>query len=217
MAKLIYKELKLSASPISYFFIASALLTMTPGYPILLGAFFTTLGIFYSFQAMRENNDISYSLLLPISKSDVVKGKFCFTLFIEMCSFILMCILTLVRMAFLSDAPVYTSNALMCANLVFLGFALLIFGLYNYFFVAGFFTTAYYFAGPFVAYCLVSFSVVVIAEALHHIPGLEWISSLGFDNIVLQSVVLAGGASAFVCLTFLSYRKSVRFFEKIDL
>lgn len=49
MRKLLYKEVKLAASPLTFWFILSSLLTLVPGYPILVGTFFLTLGIFYSF------------------------------------------------------------------------------------------------------------------------------------------------------------------------
>ena len=68
MINLLRKEMKLSASVLSYLFIAFGLMFFLPGYPILCGVFFVTLGIFYSFQNSRETNDIIYSILLPIAK-----------------------------------------------------------------------------------------------------------------------------------------------------
>ena len=217
MKKLLLKELKLAASPLSYFFIASAFLTFVPGYPILLGSFFTTLGIFYSFQTMRENNDIHYSLLLPVSKADLVKSKYLFTVLIELCSFALMVIITLLRMLLWKNAAVYTSNALMCANMTFLGFALLIFGLFNLIFVDGFFRTAYYFGKPFITYCVIVLLVITAAETLHHLPGLEALNAFGFSPLLPQLPVLFCGAIAFVLLTFFAVRHSVKRFETIDL
>ena len=217
MTKLFYKELRLAASPLSYFFILAAFLTFVPGYPILLGAFFTTLGIFYSFQSTRENNDIRYTLLLPVAKADVVRSKFAFVVFIEACSFAVMTVITLVRMIILTNATVYVSNALMCANLSFLGFALLIFGLYNFVFVRGFFKTAYYFGKPFIAYIVVSLIVIVFAETLHHLPNMSGINSFGFGDIIPQAVILCVGALLFAVLTLAAVKKSVKTFERIDL
>lgn len=217
MKKLLYKERKLAASPLSYIFIAGALLTFIPGYPILLGAFFTTLGIFYSFQTMRENNDIYYSLLLPVAKADVVKAKFGFTVLIELYSFLIMAIITGIRMTLLKDSAVYTSNALMCANLTFLGFALLIFGVFNFVFVRGFFKTAYYYGKPFLAYVALCLLIILVGETLHHIPGLEGVNSFGFDNVRLQIIPFCMGLVAFAGLTALAGKDSIRRFETIDL
>lgn len=217
MTKLLSKELKLSASILSFFFIAFGFMALIPGYPILLGAFFTCLGIFQSFQSWRDSNDIVYSALLPVSKADVVKSKFSFCIFIEMCSFVIMIVLTLLRMTVLSDSVVYRTNALMNANLVFLGFALLIFALFNLIFIASYFKTAYYFGKPFVVFIIVNFIVVGIAEALHHIPGLENVNSFGFDNIGLQLSFLIAGIAIYLLLTFFAIKISIRRFEKIDL
>ena len=109
--------MKLSASPLSYLFILFGLMFFLPGYPVLCGAFFVTLGIFQGFQYAREANDIVFSSLLPIGKKDVVKGKFLFVCFIEACSLILMLFSALIRMTFLSQSAVYRANALMNANL----------------------------------------------------------------------------------------------------
>ena len=217
MKKLLFKELRLSVATISYCFVAFALLVFLPGYPILLGAFFTALGIFYSFQAMRENQDISYSLLLPVSKADIVKSKFAFSVFLEGCSFLIMAIVTVIRMTALKDSAVYRANALMGANLVFLGYALLVFGLFNYLFIRGFFKTGYYIGKPFVLFCVVAMVVVGIAETLHHVPGLGALNAFGSDHLGVQCAALCLGICLFALLTGAALKQSVRSFERIDL
>ena len=89
MNNLLRKELKLSASPLSYLFIAFGLMTLIPGYPILVGAFFISFGIFQSYQTAREANDILYSALLPISKADVVRSKFALAFSLKCAVFLL--------------------------------------------------------------------------------------------------------------------------------
>lgn len=217
MKNILRKELSLSASILSYLFIAFALMFLLPGYPILCGAFFVTLGIFQSFQSAREANDIVFSALLPIAKRDVVKAKYLFSCVIELLSILLMAAATIIRMTLLKDSPAYRSNALMNANLFALGAALLIFGLFNLIFIGGFFKTAYRFAKPFVAHIIVTFLVIGICEALHHIAGLESINAFGFDHIYLQLGFLALGILAYAVLTLLSCWQACRHFEKIDL
>ncbi|MDO4816124.1 MAG: ABC-2 transporter permease [Bacillota bacterium] len=217
MTKLLKKELKLTASPLSFLFIAFAFMALLPGYPILLGAFFICLGIFQTFQLLRDTNDILFSALLPVAKSDVVKSKYAFCVFIELCGFAVMVILTLVRMTLLKDSAVYRANALMTANLVYLGFALVVFGCFNAVFLRGFFKTAYYYGKPFIWFIVVALIVIGIAEALHHIPGFEAVNSFGFEHIPLQLSALLGGMMLFAALTLLSLKASVNNFEKIDL
>ena len=217
MRTLLKKEFHLSASILSYLFLLAAFMVLLPGYPILCGVFFITLGIFQSFQSAREANDIVYSALLPIAKHDVVKGKYLFCVVIELAGFLLMTALTLVRMTLLSSSAVYRQNALMNANPFFLGMALLIFAMFNWVFIGGFFRTAYHFGKPFVLYIIVCFLLIGLAETLHHIPGLAAVNAFGFDHLPLQLSLLLGGVVLYVLITVFSYRASCARFEKIDL
>ena len=217
MITLLKKEMKLTASPVSYLFILFGLLAFLPGYPILIGTFFLCLGLFQSFQSAREANDMLYTALLPVAKRDMVKGKYMFCIVIELCYIILTTVPVLVRMTVWSDAAVYRSNALMNANLVYLGFVLLMLGLFNLIFVGGFFKTGYQFARPFVAFIIVAFFVVGIGETLFHIPALSALNAFGFTHIGLQVGVCITGAVAFTWLTAVSMCRAIKRFERIDL
>lgn len=215
MIKLLKKEMKLAASPLSYLFIVFGLMAFLPGYPILVSSFLVCFGLFQSFQRAREANDIIYTALLPVAKSDIVKAKYMFCAVIELGYLILTSIPVLVRMTVLSDVSVYRNNALMNANLVYLGFALLILGLFNLLFVGGFFKTAYQFARPFVLFIIAAFFVTGIGETLFHIPALSALNAFGFAHIGLQISVLAAGAAAFALLTTISLRQAVKNFERL--
>ena len=217
MRNIMRKEMKLSASPLCYLFTLFGLMFFLPGYPILCGAFFTTLGLFQGFQYAREANDIVFSALLPISKRDVVKGKYFFVCFIEACSLLLMLAAALVRMTALADSVVYRTNALMNANLFAVGGALLIFGLFNVVFLGGFFQTGYKLGKPFIIYIIVGFLTVGVLEALHHVPGLGAVNAFGFEQFGLQLALLLAGLVLFGVMTLLSYRSACRHFERIDL
>ena len=193
MTKLLRKEFKLSAHILSYIFIAFGLMMFIPGYPILVGVFFSCLGIFQSFQSYRESNDIAYSIQLPVTKKDIVKAKFIFVCIIQLLTFSLILIVTIIRMTILKDIDVYINNPLMTANLVSLGYVLLIFGLFNILFVRGFFKTAYNFCKPFILFIIACFIVIALAEALRFFPGLEALNSSGFENIGVQLLGLMIG------------------------
>ena len=217
MGKILLKEMKLSASILSYVFIVFGLMFLLPGYPVLCGAFFTTLGIYQSFQNTRETNDILFSALLPISKEDVVRGKYLFVCLIELCSALLMTLIAVLRMTVFADSPVYRENALMNANGFALGTAFVLFGLFNAIFVGGFFRTVYRIGKPFIIYIVVHFVVIAVAEALHHFPGLSALNAFGTDAFGLQMGLLILGMSIYVVLTYISFRKSCSRLERIDL
>ena len=217
MRNMLRKEMYLSASILSYLFIIFGLMFLLPGYPVLCSAFFVSLGIFQSFQTAREANDIVFSVLLPAAKKDVVKAKYLFVCLIELSAFVLMAGSVILRMSVFRDSAVYRTNILMNANFFALGMSCVIFGLFNMIFVGGFFRTAYKFARPFVTFIIVCFLIIFAAEALHHVPGLEWLNAFGTDHLAAQLSLLISGILVFAVLTLLSCRKACADFEKIDL
>lgn len=217
MRNIIRKEFKLSAHPLSFWFILFGLMFFIPGYPVLCAVFFVCLGIFQSFQNARETGDILFSALLPAAKQDVVKGKFLFVCIIELCSLLLMFIAVLCRMTVFAHAPVYTGNALMNANGFALGLAFVIFGLFNLVFVGGFFKTAYKFGRPFITFIILAFLTLSAGEAAHHFPGMDALNAFGFEHLLLQSGLLAAGILLYLLFTALACGFSCRSFEKIDL
>lgn len=216
MKNMLIKEFCLAASPLSFIFLSFAFMTFIPGYPILCGGFFVCLGIFQSFQHSRENGDISYSLLLPISKADIVKARYMSVIILEAIALVLMTAVTALRMTVLSEAAVYVQNVMMPANPVFLSFVLMIFLSFNCLFVGGYFRTAYKFGKPFVLFAVVSFILVVLGETLHHIPGLEVLAQLKGEGMWIQYLILILSVLLFIIGSILSCQASQRRFEKLD-
>ncbi len=217
MKNLLMKEFKLATPVITYLFIGFTLMTFIPGYPILCGVFFVCLGIFQGYQINKDSNDILYSVLLPVSKSDVVKAKYLAVVVLQMAAFVLCAIFTLVRMTMFSNTVVYENNVLMAANFVYLAFVLLIFSCFNMIFLGGFFKTAYGIGKPFILFIVANFIIIAAAEALHHIPGLEWMNALDFNFITEQMIILMVTIAIYVVLTMLSCKASCMRFQKIDL
>ena len=215
--KLLSKEIKLAASPLSWLFTAFALMTLIPGYPILVGSFFVCLGLFQSFQSSRENNDILYTVLLPVSKTDAVKAKYRFVVLIQMIAFAISAVITLLRLTLMTKATPYVTNPMMNANQAFLAYMLVIFALFNWLFLCGFFKTAYKFGASFMLFIVVSFIVVIIGEVLHHIPALEFLN--GTDTLCDKRmwIILAAGIVFYVLVTFVSCRVAMKRFERVDM
>ena len=216
MKKLFYKEMKLSANPLTYWFIIFSAMTMIPSYPILVGSFFICLGIFHTYQQIREYDDVTYTVMLPVKKRDIVTAKCLFVLFIELTAFILCTLLTIIRMKILGTAVPYATNQLMNANMAYLGYTMIVFAVFNSIFLAGFFKTTYKIGKPFFIFCVVSFIIIIMGEILHHIPDLESLNNP--SNLSMpQVVIFAIGIVVFMLCTWLSYQKAVKDFEGIDL
>ncbi len=215
MLRLLYKEIVLTSSPLTYFFLLFSLITLIPGYPILVSGFFICLGIFYSFQTGREYSDIFYTALLPVRKADVVHAKYAFTVAIQLLSLLLSSLLVVLRMTVLRDAAPYTANSLMNANPAYLGYLLLIFALFNMIFLPGFFKTAYYIGRPFILFLIAAFFTVGIGETLHHLPSLNGLNDTQFR--IVQIPVFLLGLLIYLVGTPLSCKCAEKRFDRIDL
>ena len=214
--KLLKKDLRLACSPLTPLFLVFACMTLIPRYPILVGAFFICLGVFYSYQSAREGGDILFTVLLPIRKRDVVRSKYLFTAMFQLIGFAVMAILTALRLTVLRDG-VYADNPLLAANFTFLAFALLIFLEFNAIFVGGFFKTAYYYGKPFVAFAVVAFLTVGVAETLPHLPGLAFLGGVEGPELLSQLPLLVVAVTGYFFGTLTACRASERRFEKLDL
>lgn len=217
MKELLRKEMFLTASPLTYLFLLFTTMAWIPGYPILMSGFFICLGIFYSFQFSREYNDTLYSALLPVSKGDVVRAKYAFTAAVQAAALLLSALFTFLFAILLGNNPTYSQNAMMNANLAYLGYELVIFGLFNLIFLPGFFKTGYYVGKPFLFFSIGAIVVVSVGETLHHIPGMEALNLQTGEGLPIQACVFALGLVFYVGSFALSLRRSVKRFEQIDL
>lgn len=218
MREIMIKELRLSASALSYLFIAFGLMFFVPGYPILCGVFFVTLGIFQSFQSAREANDILFSAAAaPSPKRDVVKGKYLFVCFIELCSLLVMGIAVIIRMTLLSGSAVYRSNALMNAESLRPRHGVSHLRALQPFSSAAFLRRRISSAAPSSHISSCPLYASVSARRCIIFPGLEALNAFGTEHLPLQLSLLALGIAAYALITWLSFKGACRNFEKIDL
>ena len=217
MKKLLIKEIRLAASPLSFLFLAFSVMALIPGYPILVGSFFVCFGLFHSFQATRETNDILYSVLLPLSKTDTVKAKFAFTVMIQLIGFLLIGIFTMLRMTVLAKAEPYVNNVMMNANQLYLAFTFLLFLLFNALFICGFFQTGYRIGMPFLWFGISALLLTGLAETLHHLPGLGFLNATDTMGNVGMWLILAAAAVLYVIGTWGSMKYAMKRFQRVDL
>lgn len=216
-SKMFVKEFKLSQLILTPLFLLATLMVFIPNYPLLVGAFMVSLGIFYSFQNTREQQDIIYSVLLPVAKRDIVSAKYQFSCFYQGIAFLLLSVWTVIRMTLLSGVNPYASGTLLPPSPVFLAFSVLIFLWFNVFFLGGFFKTAYALGKPLIFFSIAAFLTVIAAETLPHLPGCEFLQNPKGEKLGLQFAILGAALLLYAGMTFLSWKKSVDRFEKLDL
>lgn len=73
-AKIFSKDLRLAAHPMMYVFALFGVMLIIPNYPYTVVFFYGLLGIFFTFLNGRENKDVYYCAVLPVTKRDQVRA-----------------------------------------------------------------------------------------------------------------------------------------------
>ena len=120
MTKLLKKEFALFTHPTSWMFLAFGAMMLIPGYPMYVPLFWTTLGLFYACLSARENNDLYYTLLLPVRKRDAVRARGLYFALMELLQ-LLACVPFAILRYVLKIGP---NNAGMDVNLALFGLGL---------------------------------------------------------------------------------------------
>ena len=159
---LLKKEWKLVMMPVPLLFLLLSALVLVPNYPYYVTFFYTTLGIFLMLQSARENRDLYYMALLPVTKREMVKARFLLVLSVEGLQ-MLVCIPFLLLRASYGELK----NAVgIEANIAFLGLSLVLLGLFNRIFFPMHYKNAYDLGKPFVVSSAVLAVFIFVLEAL---------------------------------------------------
>ena len=138
-AKIFCKDLRLAAHPMMYVFALFGVMLLIPSYPYTVVFFYGLLGIFFTFLNGRENKDVYYCAVLPVTKREQVRARTWMVVAVELTELVLA-----VPFAILSVHinPNGTNLAGIDANVALFGAVLLIFGVFNAVFLPAFYKTA---------------------------------------------------------------------------
>ncbi len=213
MINLLRKEFTLASHPTLYIFICMGALLLVPSYPYSTVFLYGCLAPFITFQFGRENNDVFYTAMLPISKREVVKGK----CLLFMTAHLGQLLLSL-PFAFLRTRVYPAGNVVgMEANVAYYGCGLMIYGVFTFIFLTQFYKTAYRVGWACIMGMVPAVIGMVLVEALPHIPAAAWLDSVEPEMLVRQIPVLAAGILIYALCMILGFRIAAKRFEKVDL
>ena len=165
MKNYLLKELKLCLSPINYIFLSFVFMIIIPNYPCYVTFFYIGLSIFFMFNNAEINKDIQYSMILPITKKDIVKSRCLVIALYE----ILSIILTL-PFAFLSKILNPAGNlAGIEANVGFYGLLMIVLTAFHYVMLTKFYKKAEKPGSAFLLAAIVFWILYIVFEFCHEI------------------------------------------------
>lgn len=187
MKALLYKQLRLVCHPMTLIFCLFGIVVIIPNYPYTVIFFYVTLGLFFSFLDMREKKDLYYTTLLPVPKRDAVKAGCLFTALIEL------------------------------ASLILLAAGFLIYALFNAVFLPSFYKNGYKAGVAFIIATIPMALLMLVLEALPHIPALGWLDDMDAATQLRLLPVLAVSIVVYIVGMLLTFRVSAHAYEKVDM
>ncbi len=215
MKKLLVKELKLAMHPTAPIFLLLSTMLIIPNYPYYVVFFYTGLAVFFTCLTGRENNDVAYTMLLPVKKTDIVKARYLFVIILELLQVIIAIPFAVIR----QKMPVDPNQVGMEANIALFGISFIMIGIFNLVFFKIYYKDVRKVGKAFVSSSIAVFTFMLIAEALTHIiPFFRDVLDTHDDVYVPQKlIVLAIGIVIYTILTLISYNTSKKSFEVYDL
>ena len=190
-AKIFSKDLRLAAHPMMYVFALFGAMLIIPNYPYTVVVLYGRLGILLTLRNGRENKDVYYCAVLPVTKRDQVRARAWLVVAVELTELVLA-----VPFAFLSAHinPNGTILAGIDANAALFGSVLLIYGVFNVVFLPVFYKTAIRAGRAFLLAVIPMTVLMVLVEALSHFPVVgPYLDATDAAGQVRQLPVLAVG------------------------
>lgn len=212
MKNLLYKEFRLAIHPLFYLLLLCGALLLLPQWLFFLALmYFFFILVPNIFTMGKAQNDIEFSVMLPVRKRDVVKARIASIVILEFMQIVAAAVFAVIHMSIYS-----AKNFLMDPNFAFFGFALVMYAVFNVIFFPMFYRTAYKIGTPIIAAVTAAvFFAAGVELAVLCVPALKALDGTG--NIAAQLWVLAGGTGLFALLNIVAYRASARRFERISL
>ena len=214
MKALLYKQLRLVCHPMTPAFCLFGIMVIIPNYPYTVIFFYVTLGLFFSFLNMREQKDLYYTALLPVPKRDAVKAGCMFTALIELASLVLLvpCCMLAARLQ-----PGKDNLVGLDPNLALLAAGFLLYALFNAVFLPSFYSSGYKVGAAFVKAIIPMALLMLVLEALPHIPALGWLDDMDAATQLRLIPMRAVSIAVYAGCTLLTFRASAQAYEKVDL
>lgn len=230
LRQLLLKELKLALNPNVIIMTVLSVTILIPSYPAFAAIIYLLAGLFSIMPRALADKDIEYTSMLPVPKKGVVVAKIMLFISLELATTLVTIPFALIRnlvtdpMISAAGASTDTLKTMTSfePSLATYGFALFIFGFYNFIFFPWYYKNPSKINVPQTVSTIITLVVEIIIIFLPLIPPLDSLLSYqgSLSNptaLYTQIGILIGGAVAGAVLTFFSIKLASKHFEKVDI
>ena len=212
--KMLMKEWKLCIHPTAYIMLLCAALILVPGYPYGVSCFYMGLAIFFICLTARENHDVTYTLMLPVSRGDAVKGRILFCTLLEVIDLLVMGVFILIKYA-IGTVP---NPAGLDAGLALIGDGMIIFAIFNLIFFPIYYTDINK-PGKAFGFAATAVFLWIILEIIstYTVPFFQMLDTPDPRNMSDKALFTLAGLALFLAGTAKSIQMSTKKFEEVDL
>ena len=212
--KMLMKEWKLCMHPMGYIMLLCAALILVPGYPYGVTCFYMGLAIFFICLEARENHDAAYTLTLPVSRGDAVKGRILFCTVLEVIDLVMIALFILIKQ--LIGGP--RNPAGLDAGVALIGEGMIIFAIFNMIFFPVYFSDINKPGKAFVfAASAVFLWIVLEIVGTYTVPFLMSLDQPDPANMSDKLLFTLAALALFLGGTAKSVQMSAKKFEALDL
>ena len=219
MKNFLNKEIKLCLSPVNFIFLSFCCMILIPNYPCYVSFFYLCLSCFFIFNNAELNKDIQYSMILPITKKDIVKSRCILVAAYQLVGAAFCGILAFISKKYF---PIENKSGIE-SNFAFFGLAFILITIFNFSFFTRFYKKAEKPGTPFFISSILFwvfyfiFELPIWLNTVISIPYFKIMDSCDKASLIKQLPVFAAGIVIYGLGWILTYKKSASHFEKVDL
>jgi ABC-2 type transport system permease protein len=217
MYNLLLKELKLGVHPFFYImpFLTGALMLIPAWLYFVVLLYFCFLTVPNMFGGYKTQNDLIFSIMMPVTKKDIVKAKMTVLVILELLHIITAVIYGMISTRLYPNLVYFFYGP----SMGFWGLCFVMLAIFNIIFISMYYKTAYKCGAP---------TIAAITGAILFAGGAEWLGiqnpivfdlfkGTGADNILVQLTILIVGIVIFAIFTIIAYNIAIKRFKKVEI
>ena len=212
MNNLLYKEFKLTISPFFFFLpvILGALMLIPQWLFFLVPLYFCFITVPNLFAGYKAQNDLSFSVMMPVSKSEIVKAKMLSIMTLELVHIIFTAIFAVLNKVIYNIESFFFNP-----NAAFIGLVFVMFGIFNLVLFPMFYKTGYKYGA---AVVVSTVSAFLFAAAMELLVLFNHDAAIFFEADVNRQLSILGlGLIMFLVMSYIAYSISLKRFMKVDV
>lgn len=221
MKNLLSKELKLCVPTQTWIFVALSMCICIPSWPVMTSYIYVIAGFMPLFPIALANRDLLYTSILPVKKTDVVKGKVLLMCFLQLVSILWSIPFAVLKVFMSASLPPEDLYPELGVNPALFGFILVMFMMFNLIYVPWYYKKpdTKNAAAQLVSMFACMIYMGIITAVFIAVPGLaDFINNLANPvSLGVNIGILAVGLLLFIGGSALANYLGGKAFQKVDL